>query len=238
MLLVIGMVKLACCHKDKVINALFYVVEGSAPPLVSLQSSVDIGLIMLTYAVETFSQRASSDLDKQSVMNEYAELFAGIGVLPGECKLYIKENGVLVVRVNPLCRIPEALKTKFKEELSRMQRDNIITKVTEPTDRVNSIVVVEKPKTGKLRVCLDPNVLNEVIRRPHYPLPTIDDVTSKLAGATCFSLLDITHAYWSIKLDKEPSYLTTFSTPFGRYRYVHLPFEISASSEIFQMKID
>ena len=69
-----------------------------------------------------------------------------------------------------------------------MQRDNIITKVTEPTDWVNSIVVAEKPKTGKLRVCLDPKALNEVIRRPHYPMPTIDDVTSKLAGATCFSL--------------------------------------------------
>ena len=71
-------------------------------------------------------------------------------------------------------------------------------------------------------------------------MPTIDDVTPKLAGATCFNLLDITHAYWSIKLDKESSNLTTFSTPFGRYRYLRLPFGISASiySDIFQMKID
>ena len=69
-------------------------------------------------------------------------------------------------------------------------------------------------------------------------MPTIDDVTSKLAGATCFSLLDITHAYWSIKLDKESSNLTSFSTPFGRYHYLCLPFGISASSDIFQMKMD
>ena len=100
MLPVIGMVKLACCHKDKVINALFYIAEGSGPPLISLQSSVDLGLIKLTYTIETSSQKDSSDLDKQSVMNEYAELFAGIGVLPGECELYIKENAVPVV--NPL----------------------------------------------------------------------------------------------------------------------------------------
>ena len=169
-------------------------------------------------------------------MNDYAKMFAGIGVLPGECKLYIKENAVPVV--NAPRRIPETLKTKLKEELSRMQRDNIITKVTEPTEWVNSIVVTEKPKTGKLRVCLVPKALNEVIRRPHYPMPTIEDVTSKLAGATCSSLLDITHAYWSIKLYKESSYLTTFSMPFGRYRYLRLPFGISASNDIFQMKID
>ena len=148
-----GMVQLACCHKDKGINALFYVLEGSAPPLVSLQSSVDLGLIKLTYTVKTSPQRASSDLDKQSVINEYTELFAGIGVLPGECKLYIMESAVSVV--NSPRSIPEALKTLLMEELSRMQRDNIITKVTESTDWVNSIFVAEKLKTDKLRVCLD-----------------------------------------------------------------------------------
>ena len=46
-------------------------------------------------------------------MNEYAELFAGIGVLHGECKLYIKENAVPVV--NPPRRIPEALKINFRK---------------------------------------------------------------------------------------------------------------------------
>ena len=44
MLPVIGMVKLALYHKRKVIQTMFYVVEGNAPPLISLQSSVDLGL--------------------------------------------------------------------------------------------------------------------------------------------------------------------------------------------------
>ena len=67
---------------------------------------------------------------------------------------------------------------------------------------------------------------------------TLDYVTSKLTNATCFSLLDITHAYWSVKLDESSSYLTTFGTPFGRYRYLRLPFGISASSDLFQMKVN
>ena len=67
-------------------------------------------------------------------------------------------------------------------------------------------------------------------------MSTLEDVTAKLTNATCFSILDITHAYWSIKLDENSSYLTTFSTPFGRYRYLRLPFGISASSDLFQMK--
>ena len=98
--------------------------------------------------------------------------------------------------------------------------------------------MVEKTKTGKLRICLDPKALKDSIRRLHYPMRTLDDITSVLTGAKYYTLLDITHAYWSIVLDDDSSYLTTFSTPFGRYRYLRLPFGISASSDLFQMKID
>ena len=237
MIPVVGMIRLACSHKGREIQTLFYIVEGNAPPLLSLQSSVDLGLIMLTYDVES-SLRVPpvSPIDKQLIEHEYGDLFKGIGVIPGEVKLHLKDNAVPVV--NPPRRIPEALKSRLKCELDNMENDRIIVKVDEPTDWVNSLVVVEKPQTGKLRICLDPKALNEAIRRPHYPMYRLEDVTSKLTNATCFSLLDITHAYWSVKLDESSSYLTTFGTPFGRYRYLRLPFEISASSDLFQMKVN
>ena len=237
MIPVVGMIRLACSHKGREIQTLFYVVEGNAPPLLSLQSSVDLGLIKLTYDVES-SLRVPpvSPIDKQLIEHEYGDLFKGIGVIPGEVKLHLKDNAVPVV--NPPRRIPEALKSRLKCELDNMENDQIIVKVNEPADWVNSLVVVEKPQTSKLRICLDPKALNEAIRRPHYPMYTLEDVTSKLTNATCFSLLDITHAYWSVKLDESSSYLTTFGTPFGRYRYLRLPFGISASSDLFQMKVN
>lgn len=64
-----------------------------------------------------------------------------------------------------------------------MEKMDVIQKVTEQTEWVNTLVVVENPKTGRLRVCLDPRPLNKVIQRPHYPLPTLDDVTPRLARA-------------------------------------------------------
>ena len=140
--------------------------------------------------------------------------------------------------INPPRRVPEALKSKLKTELGRMESDSITKRVLEPTEWSNSIVVVKKPKTGKPRICLDPMALNDAIKRPHYHMRTLDDITSMLTGTNYYSLLDITHAYWSIMLDDDSSYLTTFITPFGRYRYLRLPFGISASSDLFQMKID
>lgn len=65
-------------------------------------------------------------------------------VCPGESKLYLKENTAPVV--NPPWRIPESVKSKLKEKLHKMEKDSIIAKITHPSYRVNSIVLVEKLK--------------------------------------------------------------------------------------------
>ena len=201
MIPVVGMIRLVCSHKGREIQILFYIVEGNAPPLLSLQSSVDLGLIKLTYDDKS-SLRVPpvSPIDKPLIEHEYGDLFKGIGVIPGEVKLLLKGNVMLIV--NPPRRIPKALKSRIKCELDNMENDQIIVKIDEPTDWVNSLVVVEKPQTCKLKIGLDPKALNEAIQRPYYPMYTLEDVTSKLTNAMCFSLLDITHAYWSVKLDE------------------------------------
>ena len=137
MIPVVGMTRLACSHKGREIQTLFYIVEGNAPPLLSLQSSVDLGLIKLTYDVG-ISLRVPpvSQNDKQLIELEYGDLFKGIGVIPGEVKLHLKDNALLVV--NPPRRIPEALKSRLKCELDNMENDQIIVKVDEPTDWVNA----------------------------------------------------------------------------------------------------
>ena len=42
-----------------------------------------------------------------------------------------------------------------------MEAMQVIRKVDKPTEWVNSMLVVEKPKTRKLQICLDPRVLNK-----------------------------------------------------------------------------
>ena len=53
-----------------------------------------------------------------------------------------------------------------------------------------------------------------------------------LTEAKVFSVLDVRNGFWHIELDKESSLLTTFATPFGRYRWKRTPFSISAAPEI------
>ena len=100
---------------------------------------------------------------------------------------------------------------------------------------VSQMAVVKK-SDGSLRICIDPQLLNDALQRKNYRLPTLDDVLPNLNNAKVFSILDVKQAYWHVRLDKESSLLTTMITPFGRYRWARLPFGLKVSSEIFQRK--
>ena len=68
-------------------------------------------------------------------------------------------------------------------------------------------------------------------------MPTIDDILPKLAGVKVFSTVDIKHAFWHLRLNDTSSRLTTFETPFGRYRWLRLPFGVSPAPEIWQSRV-
>ena len=78
----------------------------------------------------------------------------------------------------------------------------IIIPVTEPTEWVNSVVIVEKAN-GQLRLYLDPRILNQVIRRQHYKLPTAEEVFANMHGAKYFSKLDASNGFWQIPVNYE-----------------------------------
>ena len=80
--------------------------------------------------------------------------------------------------------------------------------------------------------------LNRAIKRPDYHTRTLEEITHKLAGATVFSKLDAHHGYWSVSLDEESSVKTTFNSPFGRYRFLRLPFGLNLSQDVFQEMMD
>ena len=128
-------------------------------------------------------------------------------------------------------KVTVAIREKLKAELDRMEKLNVISKVDEPTKWVNSMVVVLKPN-GVVRIFLDPRDLNKAINREHYKMITLEEVTSQLSGAQYFTVLDATSGYWAMPLSKESSILTTFQTPYGRYRYLRMPFGICSAQEV------
>ena len=55
-----------------------------------------------------------------------------------------------------------------------------------------------------------------------------------MPNAKVFSKLDATSGFWQLALDEASSKLTTFNTPFGRYRFLRAPFGIKSIPEMYQ----
>ncbi len=69
-------------------------------------------------------------------------------------------------------------------------------------------------------------------------IPTLEEILRKLSGAKYPSIVDAKCGYWNVKLYQEPSYLTIFNSPFGRCRFLPMPFGLRMSQDVLQAKID
>ncbi|KAK2710069.1 hypothetical protein QYM36_013668 [Artemia franciscana] len=205
-----------------------------AKPILSRKTSQNMKLIKFILNVQN-EPATSMKPETARILEEYGDVFEGVGKFPGKCKIHLKEGAVPTVQ--PPKRVPFALQEKLKEELDRLEVMGIIEKTTTPTEWANSIVVVQKPN-GSLRICLDPVDLNEWVQRPYHPIPSFDDVAAKCSGSNTFFKLDARQGYWSMELDEESSLLTTFSTTFGRYRWKQYPFGVKSAQDEFQQKME
>ena len=95
------------------------------------------------------------------------------------------------------------------------------------------IIVVPKGDGGK-HLVIDYRALNKVTRKFTWPMPKVEDIFSKLNIATYFMTLDLLAGYHHIPLDKLSIPKTAFNSPFGKYKYVKVPFRLAQAPAYFQ----
>ena len=202
-----------------------YIVENLQEPLLGRPAIEALHLI----------ERVNSAQQEETPKSKFPKLFTGLGKMKAIYKIRLRDDAQPFSIAAPR-RLPLPFKTKVKEELSRLEKEDIIRPVTTPTDWCAPIVAVLKPN-GKMRLCIDFTKLNESVRRENYPLPTTDQLLAQLDGAKVFSKLDCNSGFHQIPLHPDSQELTTFITPFGRYCYKRLPFGISSGPEVFQREM-
>ena len=125
--------------------------------------------------------------------------------------------------------------------MDKMLKAGILKSVHEATPWINSFVLVEgKDKLGglKLCTCLDPTNLNKVIIREPYHFKTLEDVAHLIAESCIMTVCDCKKGYWHQELDEASSFLTTFNTEIGQFRYTVMPFGATVAGDAFQHKLD
>ena len=137
-----------------------------------------------------------------------------INVLPGTTTIKMKHRPL-----NPVM-----------EESLRQQIDRWLEqRVVEEADSPWSFPLVPMPKKNSREVCwaVDYRKLNAVTKKDAFPLPNIADNLSHLAGSRVFSALDGAGAFHAVPVQHADREKTAFSSPFGQYQFVRMPFGLA-----------
>ena len=215
---------------DKSYHIKFVVVPNDRTCLIGLKTCERLNFVTLNK-----SEYVVGSLCEQELENQYPTVFDGrLGKFEGKVTLRLREGAV--PKILPARNIPFAMKDEVNEELHRLIKLGVLSPIDTPTEWVSQMAVARKP-TGKLRICIDPGPLNEVLLREHYKLPTMEDLLDKMNDTTVFSKFDVENAYWHCELDDVSSQLVVMATPIGRLKWNVLPFGLNVSGEIFQRKL-
>ncbi|KAF4521525.1 hypothetical protein B566_EDAN012214 [Ephemera danica] len=140
-----------------------------------------------------------------------------LGKMKVEYTIKLQENAVPVAAATHR-RIPHPLRDLVKKKLDQL----ISLDVTEPTPWCGYMVVVPKPGANDIRVTIDNSGLAKSVIRDRVVLPSVEETLAKMGGAKIFSKLDARDGFWQIPLSEECRNLTTFCTPWGRYKFNRL----------------
>ena len=121
---------------------MFTVADVGSQPV--LKTSTQLNLVKTIMSIDK-----TRDPKLPSYLNKFKDCFGEIGCLSNEHHI-VKDNSVPPT-VNLPWRIPITLKEKVNNELQQILKMNIIAPIEDPTDWVNSIVVVEKPNDNLCR---------------------------------------------------------------------------------------
>ena len=229
----------------------FAIVSLDASTVIGLPSSVDLKIVNPKPSGDQTKNMCASIKSEEAPKPEEADFiqpfptdvisqFPGVfenksvGMIKGD-PYNIKLKTDAIPAVDAARALPFALTKKVNQELNRMEALGVISKVEQPTEWVNSMAVVIRGE--KVRICLDPKRLNDAIMREHVRLPTTDEILASIGSAKFFTKLDLKDGYWQVPLTEQASYLTTFNSSCGRWRYNRLPFGLNSANEVFQKRV-
>ncbi|XP_064475711.1 uncharacterized protein K02A2.6-like [Ornithodoros turicata] len=228
---VLGSATVNVCHKGRQERLRLVVVKGAGVSLLGRDWFKALEIEVKIHRLDAGVKNLGSSTTP--VLCKYAKVFQpGLG----------KSKGPPVrVEVEPTAQpkfykarpVPFALLPKVDEALDKLVEQGILEPVRHSSWATPIVPVVKK--NGAIRVCGDyKSSVNSVVRWETYPLPTPEELFSKLSGCLVFSKLDLGQAYQQLTVDKETADLLTITTHRGLFRVTRLPFGVAVAVAIFQ----
>ena len=87
-------------------------------------------------------------------------------------------------------------------------------------------------------MCIDYQKVNKVIVKNKYPWPRIEDLFDQLKGASVFSKIGLRSGYYQLQVKEVDVLKTAFSTRYGHYEFLVMPFGLINASDAFMDLMD
>ena len=95
-----------------------------------------------------------------------------------------------------------------------------------------------RKKSREIRICIDFRNLNQASPKDSYPLPNMENLLQSVTCAGMLSMLDGFSRYNQVQIKKEDREKTTFTTPWGTFEYIRMPFILLNAGSTFQRAMD
>ncbi len=245
---VLGKAHLQVQHGNASVNTTFIITDEYDGTILNLTTCQALHLIPADFPKQQrmcsqVSTVQEEDLGKLrlEILEEFHDVFDSDGLLkpmsgpPIHIELC---NDAKPYRVNGPRPIPIPLREDAHKLIKDMMQKGVLVEVNEPTDWLHPMTVVRKPN-GSLRLCVDLRMLNKFVKRPYHPVRTPKDAVSAIPPASkYFSTFDAKHGYFQVELDEESQELTTFITPWGRFKHMRATMGLSCAGDEYNRRTD
>ena len=91
----------------------------------------------------------------------------------------------------------------------------------------------DKKTKGEIKICVDMHKLNDSCVHDPFPTPFSDEILDNVGGQEAYSFTDGFSGYHHIRIALEDRSKTTFSTKWGSFQYIVMPFGLKNAPAIF-----
>ena len=120
---------------------------------------------------------------------------------------------------------------EVKEQLTEMSEQGIIRPSHSPYSA--PVLLAKKAGEVKRRFCVDYRDLNKITIKDRNPIPRVEDLLDQLSGAKYFTKLDLRSGYHQIRVAPEDIQKTAFTTKYGQFEFLVLPFGLTSAPATF-----
>ena len=156
------------------------------------------------------------------VAEEFPEAFGEDITMPCDFKKFKVrlKSGAQFICMLPR-RLSEPMMREVQKQIDAWLHQGVIKKSSSPF--AFSLVIVKR--NGKIRVCCDFRILNDMTEPYPYAMPDLHDVLDRLAGKEFYWSVDVSSFFNQIEVEEDSSQYMAFVVPGGaKYEFTRVPF--------------